>query len=598
MRYLIFVSVWVGLLLLSTSSTVAAQGAQPSASYRISVLDRAGADVAVLTDGDTVSLAIDAVTATAQERTLSLALEGQAGILATCTIPAGQTRCTTPTVSALGWYWNEAGQVQPQRRIYVPPLQERSAVVLLTVHPRPVVMVHGFGADFHTWDAYLGPAGYLARLGVPGYAVGDGQVAGALNTGSPLRPGRTTNTIAQNAAILGEYIAAVKEETGAETVDLVVHSMGGLISRYYIARLMGERDVAQLIMLGTPNGGSDCALLIGGLRLFQPAALELRTDYAHNVFNAQITDQRGVPFVNFAGTPIQRRILSPCTGVPNDLVVSLESASVFTNELVEVPYLHIDLNPSEELFLEHVAPLLRQPPQAITARADRLVEDDARPSVQFSTVYTGMVTTLAGEERVIHIDRDVAVASFGIYDPSRSLTVTVRGASGNVITLDADANGLTVVDDPDALFYLGYGFENPRPGPWRVTVQPTLRTPPLGTTYAIVVQYEGGATIQAALNSHLVGINSDIVLSATLSLGDDSLPIDAASISLTHPDGSSTAIPVADFSGGLQATWQVTEPGIYGIDVHLRSELDEGIVVERSTYLAIQAFERAPSLNE
>ncbi|MEZ4606942.1 MAG: hypothetical protein R2865_09135 [Deinococcales bacterium] len=46
----------------------------------------------------------------------------------------------------------------------------------------------------------------------------------------------------------------LKVLTGAPQVDIVAHSMGGLISRYYIAKLMGDVDVAQLIMLGTPNG--------------------------------------------------------------------------------------------------------------------------------------------------------------------------------------------------------------------------------------------------------------------------------------------------------------------------------------------------------
>jgi len=50
----------------------------------------------------------------------------------------------------------------------------------------------------------------------------------------------------------------------------------------------------------------------------------------------------------------------------------------------------------------------------------------------------------------LNIDQ-VAVASFALYDPTRSLTVTVRGASGNVIALDAARNGLIEVDDPATL---------------------------------------------------------------------------------------------------------------------------------------------------
>lgn len=43
-------------------------------------------------------------------------------------------------------------------------------------------------------------------------------------------------------------------------VNLVAHSMGGLVSRYYIQMLGGEDQVHKLIMLGTPNQGAMDAL--------------------------------------------------------------------------------------------------------------------------------------------------------------------------------------------------------------------------------------------------------------------------------------------------------------------------------------------------
>ena len=84
-----------------------------------------------------------------------------------------------------------------------------------------------------------------------------------MNTGVITNPAGNTNTIAQNAEILGQYISHVKEKTGAEMVDLLVHRMGGIISRSYIDRLLQDRDVAQLIMLGSPMGGSRVMASIG-----------------------------------------------------------------------------------------------------------------------------------------------------------------------------------------------------------------------------------------------------------------------------------------------------------------------------------------------
>ena len=58
---------------------------------------------------------------------------------------------------------------------------------------------------------------------------------------------------------LEQRIAGLKEETGAEKVDIVAHSMGGLVSRYYIEKQGGRDDVGKLIMVQTPNHGSEWA---------------------------------------------------------------------------------------------------------------------------------------------------------------------------------------------------------------------------------------------------------------------------------------------------------------------------------------------------
>lgn len=42
-------------------------------------------------------------------------------------------------------------------------------------------------------------------------------------------------------------------------VVIIAHSMGGLVSRYFIEKLGGDKQVSHLIMLGTPNGGSEWA---------------------------------------------------------------------------------------------------------------------------------------------------------------------------------------------------------------------------------------------------------------------------------------------------------------------------------------------------
>jgi len=55
---------------------------------------------------------------------------------------------------------------------------------------------------------------------------------------------------------LKDKIEFVKKERGVEKVDLICHSMGGLVALNYINNLDGVKNVNRLIALGTPFGGS------------------------------------------------------------------------------------------------------------------------------------------------------------------------------------------------------------------------------------------------------------------------------------------------------------------------------------------------------
>jgi pimeloyl-ACP methyl ester carboxylesterase len=546
----------------------------------------------VLTDGDMLRISVTLPTIADAAFDIPVLLDGFT--IGTCIVPSGSDRCVTTPIRALGWAWDSQGAPAHTRRLTAGAPEAPLAEASLRIAPRPVVLVHGLMSSAETWDSYKGPAGFLASIGLRGFAVGDGQAEGAMNTGFVTAPFTATNTLDQNSEELARYIAGVRTQTGAEMVDLVVHSMGGLISRHYIARIMQDRDVAQLIMLGTPNAGSNCSVLGTSLGLLQPASMELRADYVASVFNPQTTERRGIRFFTLAGTPIQRRILSPCTSAPHDLVVSLDSALDVTDEWLEEPVYHTEMTSSESLFTSVVSPLLRRDPAAFLADVPQLPQRRGLADSTFSPVFTGRVAAGETVEHVIHIDHDVIVASFGIYDPSRSVGVVVRGASGNIIELDEITHGFTVIEDPATLLYLGYGFENPRPGPWRVTIETGPDTPLEGTVYSIIVQYVGGGGIDARLDRHIVGLGQPVTLTAQLRLGEGLLPHDSASVSLIRPDGAALPLEVAQTGEALTVRVLPDTVGTWGIDVRLRHQLTDGFVVERADFLAFEALRRTP----
>ncbi|MFF0791988.1 lipase family alpha/beta hydrolase [Streptomyces spiralis] len=63
------------------------------------------------------------------------------------------------------------------------------------------------------------------------------------------------------AELLGRHMEEICERTGSERVDVVGHSLGGLIARYYVQRLGGDLRVRTLVTLGTPHSGTRVAPL-------------------------------------------------------------------------------------------------------------------------------------------------------------------------------------------------------------------------------------------------------------------------------------------------------------------------------------------------
>jgi pimeloyl-ACP methyl ester carboxylesterase len=449
-------------------------------------------------------------------------------------------------------------------------------------------MVHGFNADFHTWDNYLGPQGYLASLGLRGFAVGDGQVDGVMNTGSLSDPAAHTNSIAQNARILKEYIGNVRRITGAEKVDLLVHSMGGMISRYYLDRVMVEQDVAQLIILGTPMAGSACADLPAALGLLLPATLEIQPAYMNGVFNRQIVHRRGVPFYALAGTKLNDAIQSPCTPVPSDLVVTVDSVKAIPMPVREIDLLHTELNTSPRAFEEFVRPLLQTPPGRFEVAEDLPAQPAPAVSQQFTKVYTGHLNPGETQDVIINIDANVTVANFALYDTSRSLDVSVTGASGNTIALTAETNGLIKVEDPSVLFYLGYGFKQPKPGKWVVTLLTSPSTPPAGADYAIMAVFDGGATLTARTDLTVPALNDTVNISADLSADGQPVPMQSALATLRKPDGSAETLDMV--INGNSASLEVTPSasGVYGIEVNVTALAPDGMPVDRAAFLSFE----------
>lgn len=77
-------------------------------------------------------------------------------------------------------------------------------------------------------------------------------------------PSPRTATLAQRAEDLAKRVREIQQLTGADQVDLVAFSLGGLASAWYCKRMDGSRHVRRLITIGTPWRGTKLAVFVRG----------------------------------------------------------------------------------------------------------------------------------------------------------------------------------------------------------------------------------------------------------------------------------------------------------------------------------------------
>ena len=114
-------------------------------------------------------------------------------------------------------------------------------------HPDPVILVHGtFENQNDNWQA---AAPLLANHG---YCVFTFNYGG----GAPSDNLQGTGDIAASAGQLAAFVTKVLTQTGAKKVDLVGHSQGGMMPRYYINFLGGAAYVEKMVALAPSNHGT------------------------------------------------------------------------------------------------------------------------------------------------------------------------------------------------------------------------------------------------------------------------------------------------------------------------------------------------------
>ncbi len=122
-----------------------------------------------------------------------------------------------------------------------------------SVPKTPVVLVHGILSDPSTWDDLV------AEFEDDGYVWGVDLFTVDYDPGfcNPITlSGCALGDIRNYAEVLREQVTVAKGVSGMDKVNIVAHSMGGLVSRWYIQMGGGASNVDKLITIGTPHDGT------------------------------------------------------------------------------------------------------------------------------------------------------------------------------------------------------------------------------------------------------------------------------------------------------------------------------------------------------
>lgn len=352
--------------------------------------------------------------------------------------------------------------------------------------PLPVVLIHGWtvaGDDTLETSEFRYLKQYAERDGIPMYYI---------------RGVTPKNTLYQNAAVIRDEIARVKQETGAAKVNIIAFSMGGMNTRAYVESSIYANDVNRAIILGTPQAGVEMWKPILTQQILtkpdEPSAIELSPEYARVIVNETRAPNSSVPYDLLIGDARQQAGLDFMSDMPaSDALISVGSALAL-DALSVREHVNADLHDwrpqpvpisltgylyPRDTWERYLRNALRNPDNApigaeiqspARAEFDEFVGTSNHTPVVTIALRAGQTVT-----NTVLVDENTS-ARFVAYFPGGTVDLSLRAPDGKTyepsILPRADGSGVLSLST-DIASFSGYVIQNAPAGEWQMILERT-----------------------------------------------------------------------------------------------------------------------------
>eukprot|EP00569_Conticribra_weissflogii_P002568 CAMPEP_0171328720 /NCGR_PEP_ID=MMETSP0878-20121228/813_1 /TAXON_ID=67004 /ORGANISM="Thalassiosira weissflogii, Strain CCMP1336" /LENGTH=981 /DNA_ID=CAMNT_0011828589 /DNA_START=116 /DNA_END=3061 /DNA_ORIENTATION=+ len=429
------------------------------------------------------------------------------------------------------------------------------AAVAIQKAPLPVVLFHGILSSGDVWEPLWETE--LEKLGIPN--------DGNQNLGE-------LGSIQSNADLIASRVTSSIDRWGVKKVNIVCHSKGGLDSRHYVEN---ADNVANVIQIGTPNGGSPLADFIQRasltalgilptvlINLFAgPAGVQLTTPHMA-LYNLMHGSNSNVRYTALAGMydagcfalnpfcrPVDRLLLS-ISGSPGDTIVPKWSVHAlgYTGK-PSYSSSGADGSAKHSPLIQSFAVFNQLQGRVTSNRRNLQTSSTPEPDYQSTISLSGIMIQGGGFSDYLYIDGTTEAYIILLY-PSGQLGFTLVSPDGTTIDPAYATSNPSIVGYEDSEVFGSkialYALINPAVGSWQIQVTGNLVLEPQIPFAVSGLLLQPAITLKSSLASPSVTSGTSLVFVAEPSDSNGPIRGALAQVTVESPDGTLTTLNLMD----------------------------------------------------